>query len=138
MPWVNDWLTQHSRDEAARFGGPPNRVDNVAMPKRIKLREAWYVPPEIKVCPLCGREIPPAQRDDHHLVPKAKGGRLTQHMHRICHRQIHALFTESELANTYNTVEALLGHPQIKKFVTWVKNKPIGFIERTRTSHLKR
>ena len=59
-------------------------------------------------------------------------------MHRICHRQIHALFTESELANTYNTVDALLGHPQIQRFVTWIRNKPIGFIERTRTSHLKR
>ena len=59
-------------------------------------------------------------------------------MHRICHRQIHALFTESERANTYYTFEALLGHPQIQKFGSWVKNKPIGFIERTRTSHLKR
>ena len=59
-------------------------------------------------------------------------------MHCICHRQIQVLFTESELANTYNTVEALQGHPQIQKFVIWAKNKPIGFIERTRTSHLKR
>lgn len=67
-----------------------------------------------------------------------KGGRETQHMHRICHRQIHALFTEAELARTYNTVDALLEHPQIQRFVGWVKNKPVDFMERTRTSRLKR
>ncbi|MET0906606.1 MAG: HNH endonuclease signature motif containing protein [Tardiphaga sp.] len=108
------------------------------MPKRAKLQEAWYAPPQDDVCPLCGRVLPPEQRDAHHLVPKMKGGRETQHLHRICHRQIHALFTEAELAKTYNTVEALLAHPQIQKFVSWVRRKPIGFMERTRTSHLKR
>lgn len=101
-------------------------------------QESWYRPPEVEVCPLCVREIPASQRDEHHLVPRAKGGKVTQHMHRICHRQIHALFSETELATQYNTVDALLEHPEIQKFVSWVKTKPIGFMERTRRSSRRR
>ena len=53
------------------------------------------------MCPLCSRVIPPAQADRHHLVPKSKGGRQTEFLHRVCHRQVHALLTESELAGQY-------------------------------------
>ncbi len=83
------------------------------------------------ICPLCNREIPAAQCDAHHLIPKSKGGRKTNFLHRICHRQIHALFTETELAKTYSHIEQLLAHPEIEKFVTWVKTKPSHFNERT-------
>ena len=83
------------------------------------------------ICPLCEREIATAQRDAHHLIPKSKGGRETQFLHRICHRQIHALFTENELANQYNSVENLLSHVEVSKFVAWVKTKPNHFMERT-------
>jgi len=86
------------------------------------------------ICPLCEREIPPSQRDAHHLVPKSKGGRDTEYMHRICHRQIHALFTETELAKQFNSVDALLAHPGIQRFVEWVKSKPADLMERTRKS----
>ncbi|WP_210546855.1 HNH endonuclease [Rhodoferax sp. PAMC 29310] len=78
-------------------------------------------------CALCGRAIPPAQRDAHHLIPKSKGGRQTTFMHRICHRQIHALLTETELARQYATVAALLAHPELAVFVSWVKTKPNDF-----------
>jgi len=82
-------------------------------------------------CPLCGRPIPPAQRDAHHLVPKSKGGRHTTVMHRVCHRQIHAVLTETELARQYATVEALLAHPELKVFVSWIKTKPEDFFVST-------
>lgn len=86
------------------------------------------------VCPLCERKIPPGQRDAHHLVPKCKGGRDTEYLHRICHRQIHALFTETELARQFNSVDTLLAHPDIATFVAWIKTKPDAFMERTRKS----
>jgi hypothetical protein len=85
-------------------------------------------------CPLCDRVIPPAQRDQHHLVPKSKGGRQTALLHRVCHRQIHALLTDSELARDYATVEALLRHPELSAFVAWVKTKPEDFFVSTRKS----
>ena len=86
------------------------------------------------VCPLCELPIPPAQRDAHHLVPKSRGGRHTEFLHRVCHRQIHALLTETELARQYATVQALLTHPEIRRFVDWVRTKPDDFFVATRKS----
>lgn len=91
-------------------------------------------PAVVLVCPLCDRAIPPAQRDAHHLVPKSKGGRQTEFLHRVCHRQIHALLTETELARQYSTVDALLAHPELRAFVVWVQTKPDDFFARTRKS----
>lgn len=87
------------------------------------------------ICPLCERKIPHSLRDAHHLIPKSKGGRQTEYLHRICHRQIHALFTETELARQFNSVDALLAHPDILLFVAWVKTNPDDFMERTQKSH---
>ena len=89
---------------------------------------------QIVICPLCGRPIPPAQRDAHHLVPKSKGGRQTTFLHRMCHRQIHALLTESELARQYATIDALLAHPELQVFVSWIKTKPEDFFVSSRKS----
>ena len=85
-------------------------------------------------CPLCDRVIPPAQADRHHLVPKSKGGLRTAFLHRVCHRQVHALLTENELAGQYATVEALLQHPELQAFVASVKIKPEDFFVRTHKS----
>lgn len=86
------------------------------------------------ICPLCDRPIPPRQQDRHHLVPKSKGGRETAFMHRICHRQIHALLTETELARQYASAEALRQHPQLRTFVAWVQTKPADFFVATQKS----
>ncbi|CAM8651080.1 HNH nuclease [Comamonadaceae bacterium] len=102
--------------------------------RRLLQQEHARVLPADLVCPLCERKIPTSQRDAHHLVPKSKGGRHTEYLHRICHRQIHALFTETELARQFNSVEALLTHPDVALFVAWVKTKPDDFMERTRKS----
>jgi hypothetical protein len=104
---------------------------------RRKLLASAQQPPKtpaLLVCPLCERAIPEAQKDAHHLIPKSRGGRQTEYLHRICHRQIHALFSETELARQYNNVEALLAHPEMARFVAWVRSKPEDFYERTRKS----
>jgi hypothetical protein len=87
-----------------------------------------------EICPLCERLIPPPQRDAHHLVPKSWGGSQTTALHRICHRQIHALFNEAELAKSLNTVEALKTNEELQPFIRWVRTKPDDFFERTRKS----
>jgi hypothetical protein len=102
--------------------------------RRLLQQEHVRVLPAELICPLCERRIPPSQRDAHHLVPKSKGGRHTEYLHRICHRQIHALLTETELARQFNSVDALLTHPDVALFVAWVKTKPDDFMERTRKS----
>lgn len=38
------------------------------------IEEKQAVVSELYICALCDREIPPALRDAHHLIPKSKGG----------------------------------------------------------------
>lgn len=85
-------------------------------------------------CPLCGRPIPPEARQSvHHLVPKLKGGACgeTVLLHAICHNEIHAAFTEAELARDYDTIEKLRAHPRIARFVAWVRGREPTFHSRT-------
>jgi hypothetical protein len=111
------------------------------MSGRIKRKKALADPrlavsaaDEEGVCPLCHRPIPVAQRDAHHLLPRSRGGVETVWLHRICHRQIHALLTEAELERDYQQVDALRLHPGMARFLEWVRSKPDGFFERTRKS----
>lgn len=90
--------------------------------------DAANVAPEEPAYPLCERNIPEGHLDKHHLVPKLKGGKVTEVLHLACHRQIHAVIGNRELEVKYNTVEALLSHPEIQKFVSWIKKKPNDFL----------
>ena len=98
------------------------------------LENAIVFEPEEVICPLCERNIPKSQRDEHHLIPKSHGGSQTAVLHRICHRQIHAIFTETELARQYNSIELLKQQEEMAGFIAWVRLKPDDFFERTRKS----
>jgi hypothetical protein len=77
-------------------------------------------------CFLCGRPL--GRRVEwHHPVPKSRGGRVTEPVHPICHRAIHAAIDNKALARDYHTAEALREHPELQRFVTWVANKPPDF-----------
>ena len=102
--------------------------------KLIALDKPVAKPTEVIICPICDRAIPDSQKDAHHLIPKSKGGKITEYLHRICHKQIHALFTETELAQQYNHAQILREHPEMKKFIHWVSSKPDAFYEKTRKS----
>jgi hypothetical protein len=91
------------------------------------------------ICPICGRSIPESQKDAHHLIPKSKSGKSFEYLHRICHKQIHALFKENELAKVLNTAESLRNHSDMQTFINWVKNKPDDFYERAaKSSRIKK
>lgn len=92
------------------------------------------VEPEPVFCPLCERVIPEDQRDNHHLVPKSKGGKITVCLHKVCHDQIHATFTDAQLAKKFSTIEAILEDPAVQKFVAWIKGKPPGFSDSAKES----
>ena len=92
---------------------------------------------EVPVCVLCDRQIPRGLRDAHHLIPKSRGGSTTVFMHRACHKQIHALFTETELARHYPSVQALRAHPEVDRFINWIKQKSNDLNPPTRRSRKK-
>lgn len=80
-------------------------------------------------CPLCGRVLGEINVDRHHLIPKTFRGKETTRIHKICHRKIHATFTERELLNYFNSAERLLENEDIAKFVKWVQKKDPDFYD---------
>ena len=92
--------------------------------------------PDVAVCELCERPIPAGLRDAH-LIPKSRGGSVTVYLHRVCHKQVHAVFTETELARNYPSTKALREHPEMARFIHWVQDKPHDFNPATRRSRSK-
>lgn len=93
------------------------------------------------ICPLCLRPIPEGVPQSlHHLVPKLKGGKRgeTVLLHHICHKEIHARFTEAELARRYFTIEAIRQEGRMEGFLDWVAKRPPGFLSRVPGGSRKR
>ncbi len=97
-------------------------------------------------CELCGRSVRRIER--HHLIPRTRHkNRRNQRdfdrqdvRERIallchpCHKTVHAVLTEKELAREYNTLDALADHPQVARFVAWVRKRPDDGNIRVRTA----
>ena len=81
----------------------------------------------IKFCPLCNRILGDVNIDKHHLIPKCKGGKVIESIHKICHRKIHASFSEKQLEKAYHTWSSLQENDIIKTFIKWVQTKPSEF-----------
>ena len=86
-------------------------------------------------CWLCTRPIG-TRVEWHHPVPKSRGGRETVAVHPICHRTIHATFSNAELAKAGR--EAIVAHPEMTRFLSWIANKPADFHAPTRRKKQRR
>lgn len=87
-----------------------------------------------RVCPICEREVP--RLTEHHLIPRSlasrkkikrdnKGSvRTTVDVCVPCQDAIHATFTEKELAEGINTVEAIKTHPEMQGYLKWIRKRP--------------
>jgi 5-methylcytosine-specific restriction endonuclease McrA len=95
-------------------------------------------PPTQNSCPLCARPLGTLRVTSHHLVPRRYKGKETRLMHAICHRKIHATFTDRELRDRYHSFERLLEHDDIRTFVDWVRGKPPEFYAPTKASRRRR
>lgn len=89
---------------------------------------------EPAACPLCGR--PNRSPSDHHLVPKSRGGRVTETICRDCHTAIHATLSNKELEREYASVDALLAHPELARIIGFIARQD-GRV-RTRLSRKQR
>lgn len=95
-------------------------------------------------CALCGRAGLKLTR--HHLIPKTRHSnkRNKRNFDRVevktrlawicrpCHTHVHHVLTEKQLEYEYNTIAALMAHPEIQKFVSWISGKPAGFKPQSR------
>lgn len=68
----------------------------------------------------------------HHTVPKAKKGKATVPVHPICHKTIHANFTNGELARFGDDHARLMENAALAKFVSWIARKPPDFDARVK------
>lgn len=83
------------------------------------------------ICFLCGRRLG-ARVEWHHPVPRSRGGRHTEPVHPICHRFIHATFTNKELERSFASADALRVHPDMRAFLRWIEDKEPDFHAPTR------
>jgi len=89
---------------------------------------------KVGICELCGREN---ILSFHHLIPRClhtnkwfkkmytklemnKGIKVCKYE---CHKEIHSQISEKELGKSYNTLELLLNHDKIKKYVKWIQKR---------------
>lgn len=86
---------------------------------------------EANRCWLCERAL--GRRVEwHHPVPRSRGGRLTVAVHPICHRTLHASFTNAELARLGSDAAVLRKRPELRSFLAWIDGKPPDFHAPTR------
>lgn len=78
-------------------------------------------------CELCGRVVPDERIDDprvvqeHHLRPEERATSPTVMLCQPCHDQIHAVFTNEELRESYDTIEALRGADRLSDYIEWIR-----------------
>jgi len=80
-----------------------------------------------KYCSLCEREVPKKHQEHHHLTPVSKKGRKSERI-MVCHdcgNQIHTLFSNRQLADTYNTLEKLKSNEHMQKWIKWISTKSV-------------
>lgn len=84
-------------------------------------------------CRLCERDE--LRLTKHHVVPRARHNKKvkrelgadrnkTELICRPCHSQLHHLFTEKQLEREFFTIELLLAHPDVQKWLEWIKKRP--------------
>ncbi|WP_347568888.1 HNH endonuclease [Evansella sp. AB-P1] len=75
-------------------------------------------------CELCGRQE--VETTVHHLLPKEMGGTFdaTANLCHPCHKQIHALYTNEEIAARLTTIKELREDVQLNRFIKWIRKQP--------------
>ena len=85
----------------------------------------------VATCWLCHRPLGD-RHELHHLVPKSRGGRTVMAVHPICHRTLHAIFSNKELERLAGDRAAIIAHPSVARFLVWIARKPPDFHAPTR------
>lgn len=76
--------------------------------------------------------------DEHHFIPKSRGGKEKTFIHRICHRFIHSQWTEKQLEKEFSDPAIIIQTPEAQKFIKYVSKKHPSFYDLTISSNNKR
>lgn len=91
------------------------------------------------ICQLCDRDC--LSLTVHHLIPRQQARRKKQAVGPTvdicapCHKQLHTLFTNKQLAVEFNSVAQLQAHAGMKKFLSWIRKQDPSRKVRTRRSN---
>jgi len=91
-------------------------------------------PPACELCQRTGLKL-----TRHHLIPRKRHRRRSAQLRfdradmqtriamlcKPCHSTVHATLSEKQLEEAYHTVPALARHPEIARFVGWVRKQPV-------------
>jgi 5-methylcytosine-specific restriction protein A len=94
-------------------------------------------------CALCRRQIPdervpdPQVLQEHHLRPEERATSPTVTLCRPCHDQIHALFTNEELRESYDTVDALRSAKRLQSYLDWIRGTDHLEIDVETSAHVR-
>ncbi len=74
-------------------------------------------------CELCERTV--ERFTVHHLIPRARGGNHgpTALLCPTCHRQVHAMFSVTTLAEELYSVALLRANPSVADFLRWMRKQ---------------
>lgn len=89
-------------------------------------------------CELCHRQDIVLTK--HHLLPREEGGK-EEHIANICedcHKHIHALYTNKELAVRLDSIEALQADEKISKYLKFIRKQPASKKVKTKKSKERR
>ena len=75
-------------------------------------------------CELCHRQDIILTK--HHLLPREEGGKEEDIalICEDCHKHIHALYSNKELAVRLHSIEALKADDQIRKYLKFIRKQP--------------
>jgi 5-methylcytosine-specific restriction enzyme A len=92
----------------------------------------------VGICELCGRNG--VDTTVHHLLPKEMGGTfgVTAQLCIPCHKQIHALYTNEEIAARLTTLLELRDDEKLAAFIKWIRKQPPTKIMKIKKSNERR
>ena len=92
---------------------------------------------KVETCALCERQN--VETTSHHLIPKEEGGKDGPRADLCipCHKNIHALYTNKELAVRLSTIDDLKNDEKVSKFIKWVKKQAPTTLVKTKRANSK-
>lgn len=84
------------------------------------------------MCALCERPTP--HLTEHHLIPRSQGRRRglraaelpTTLLCPACHKFLHRTYSNAQLGTELQSVDALRGQEDVRRFLAWVRRQPPG------------